>query len=82
MRGVRPALAAGDCVITVPAVDKRRVTQGSSGTDVALGRPERLLGVAVGLERGGTVVMLVVMLTSSAFCCSLRDVSRSSRRRG
>lgn len=63
------------------------MAQGSPGTDVALGRPEGLLGfAAAALERGGTVVMLVlvlmVMLTSPALRCVLREVCRSPRRRG
>lgn len=62
------------------------MAQGSPGTDVALGRPEGLLGFAAALEGGGTVVMLVlmlmVMLTSPAFRCAFREVCWSPRRGG
>lgn len=63
------------------------MAQGSPGADVALGRPEGLLGfAAAAVECGGTVVMLVlmlmVMLTSPALCCVFGEVCRSLGRRG
>lgn len=65
------------------------MAQRSPGADVALGRPEGLLGfAAAAVECGGTVVMLVlvlmlmVMLTSPALCRVFGEVCRSPGRRG
>lgn len=71
------------------------MAQRSPGADVALGRPEGLLGsAAAALECGGTVVVLVlvlvlglvlvlmVVLTSPAVCGAVRQVCGSPRRRG
>lgn len=69
------------------------MAQRSPGADVALGRPEGLLGsAAAALECGGTVVVLVLVLvlmlvlmmvlTSPAVCGAVRQVCGSPRRRG
>lgn len=78
-------------ITTVLAADEGGVAQGSPGTDVALGRPEGLLGsAAAALECDGTVVvlvlvlmlMLMLMLTPPVLRCALGEVCRSPRRRG
>lgn len=61
------------------------MAQGSPRADVAVGRPEGVLGsAAAAVERGGTVVMLVlmlmVMLTPAALRRLFREVCRSPRR--
>lgn len=55
-------LAPGGCdVLRTP--DEGGVAQGSPGTDVALSRPGSLARFTGGLQRGGTVVVLVGVRT-------------------
>lgn len=59
------------------------MAQGSVGTHVALGRPAGLFRfAAAAVDCCGTVMMLMLMLTSPALCRVFREVCRSPRRRG
>lgn len=84
MGDARLTLDPKGCVVTtVLPAGEGRVAQGSAGADIALGGPEGLVGVAVAVERSGTVVVLVRMrLTSPALRCAFSEVCRSPRRRG